>query len=186
MGREMKKAPKLRVGRVDWVAHQFLSGKGFATLGKLQPRAHTVTVLRSMFGGPDFISQKDAPAYIYGLIESGQIPCDDVSRLFQRGQSKKTKTKTGATVKRRLSKAQFDAFYKTKEWRVLRYKAILKYGRKCMACGDETSTIHVDHIKPRYSFPDLELDINNLQILCEDCNMGKGGWDRTDWREAAP
>ncbi len=44
--------------------------------------------------------------------------------------------------------------------------------------------LHVDHIKPRSKYPDLALDINNLQILCESCNLGKGAWDETDFREA--
>ncbi|MFC6439812.1 HNH endonuclease [Bowmanella sp. JS7-9] len=33
--------------------------------------------------------------------------------------------------------------------------------------------LHVDHVKPRAKFPELALDINNLQILCETCNLGK-------------
>ena len=33
--------------------------------------------------------------------------------------------------------------------------------------------IHVDHIKPKSKHWDLRLDINNLQVLCEDCNFGK-------------
>jgi len=60
--------------------------------------------------------------------------------------------------------------------------AIKQYGRKCMCCGATDSPIHVDHIKPRSKHPELELELSNLQILCEDCNMGKGGWDQTDWR----
>lgn len=51
-----------------------------------------------------------------------------------------------------------------------------------MACGQKKGFIHVDHIKPRSIFPSLELDISNLQILCEACNLGKGAWDQTDWR----
>ena len=26
------------------------------------------------------------------------------------------------------------------------------------------------------------LEITNLQILCHECNHGKGNWDQTDWR----
>lgn len=71
------------------------------------------------------------------------------------------------------------------EWRKLRYKALLEYGEKCMCCNAKKSDgvrIYVDHIKPRKKYPELALDINNLQILCEECNHGKGNWDETDWR----
>ena len=72
-------------------------------------------------------------------------------------------------------------------WRKLRLQALKRYGRRCGCCGavpneDNAVRIHVDHVKPRKHFPELALDINNLQVLCEDCNHGKGNWDRTDWR----
>jgi len=67
------------------------------------------------------------------------------------------------------------------EWRKLRYKVIKKFGAVCMCCRS-TDKIHVDHIKPRRKYPELALDFNNLQVLCEICNMGKSAWDETDWR----
>lgn len=76
-------------------------------------------------------------------------------------------------------------FYRTKEWRELRYKALIKYGRKCMCCGatpETGSVMHVDHIKPRSKYPELKLNLNNLQILCEDCNMGKLNHSSEDFR----
>lgn len=74
------------------------------------------------------------------------------------------------------------------EWRRVRMEALKKYGPRCMCCGATPATgavMNVDHIKPRKYFPHLALDINNLQILCEPCNHGKGNWDRTDWRSAS-
>ena len=70
-------------------------------------------------------------------------------------------------------------FYTSREWRELRYKALNKYGKRCSCCGatPETAILHVDHIKPRSTHPDLELDIDNLQVLCEDCNLGKSNKD---------
>lgn len=55
-----------------------------------------------------------------------------------------------------------------------------------MCCGATPATgavINVDHIKPRKKYPHLALEISNLQILCHDCNHGKGNWDETDWRK---
>jgi len=74
-------------------------------------------------------------------------------------------------------------FYKTREWRDVRYKALVKFGKKCQACGETGGYIHVDHILPRSKYPDKELDINNLQVLCEACNIGKSNTDTTDWRD---
>lgn len=75
-------------------------------------------------------------------------------------------------------------FYESDAWRTLRYKALQLHGRACQLCG-ATGRLHVDHIKPRSRYPELELTLSNLQILCADCNMGKGAWDDTDWRKGA-
>lgn len=75
-------------------------------------------------------------------------------------------------------------FYQTREWRELRYKALSTYGNRCKCCGASPrhgKLMHVDHIKPRSIFPEFALDINNLQVLCEDCNLGKSNTDQTAW-----
>lgn len=74
-------------------------------------------------------------------------------------------------------------FYLTREWRELRYSIFAKQGNKCQCCGSTSFPLHVDHIKPRSIHPELELDPNNLQILCESCNIGKSNKDATDWRK---
>ena len=79
-------------------------------------------------------------------------------------------------------KQQADAFYSSLEWRKLRYLTLKKYGKKCMLCNAVNTVLHVDHIKPLSKFWELRLDPNNLQVLCEDCNKGKGNWDETDFR----
>ncbi|CAB4152595.1 HNHc domain containing protein [uncultured Caudovirales phage] len=71
------------------------------------------------------------------------------------------------------------------EWRRLRMQALKLHGVKCQCCGASPSTgaiMNVDHIKPRKFFPGLALEITNLQVLCHECNHGKGNWDETDWR----
>ena len=75
-------------------------------------------------------------------------------------------------------------FYDTQEWMRLRYKALKLLGRRCSCCGAQGQEIeyHVDHIKPRSKYPNLELDLSNLQILCRACNLGKSNTDEIDWR----
>lgn len=81
-----------------------------------------------------------------------------------------------------------DPFLSSYEWATIRMRALKLYGSKCQCCGatsKDGSVINVDHIKPRRTHPELALDVTNLQILCGDCNKGKGNWDQTDWREHA-
>jgi hypothetical protein len=78
------------------------------------------------------------------------------------------------------------AFLASFEWKRLRVKAFEKYGRACLCCGATPATgavLNVDHVKSRRRRPDLALDLNNLQVLCGDCNHGKGNED-TDYRAA--
>ena len=79
-----------------------------------------------------------------------------------------------------------DKFLETFEWRRARMKALKRYGARCQCCGASPMTgavINVDHIKPRKLFPHLALSPDNLQVLCHECNHGKGNWDMTDWRK---
>jgi 5-methylcytosine-specific restriction endonuclease McrA len=83
------------------------------------------------------------------------------------------------------AKYSVDPFYESREWLAVRYQALMRYGARCMCCGAtrrDNAIIQVDHIKPRSRYPALALDIDNLQILCRDCNMGKSNTDATDWR----
>ena len=65
-------------------------------------------------------------------------------------------------------------FYSSQAWKNLRIKALAK-GNYCRACGRKPDKIvlHVDHILPRSIYPELALELSNLQILCADCNLGK-------------
>ena len=71
-------------------------------------------------------------------------------------------------------------------WTSLRYKAFRKYGKKCSLCGrssEDGLIMHVDHIKPQSKYPELSRDINNLQILCSECNIAKSNKYEDNWRE---
>lgn len=92
---------------------------------------------------------------------------------------------TSSSKKTRSNKQSSIDFYSSREWRILRYKVLVKYGAVCQCCGASRKNgaeIHIDHIKPRSKYPELELDINNLQCLCKECNLGKLHLDETDWR----
>lgn len=75
-------------------------------------------------------------------------------------------------------------FYLTRRWRDMRYDVLKENAAKqpdgkprCELCGMGARAgrpLHCDHIRPRSLFPWLELEKSNLQILCDDCNQGKG------------
>lgn len=74
-------------------------------------------------------------------------------------------------------------------WRALRMRVLAKFGSKCMCCGVTPAygaVMNVDHIRPRRKYPHLALVESNLQVLCGECNHGKGNWDETDWRPEHP
>lgn len=86
-----------------------------------------------------------------------------------------------------------EQFYRSWDWRTVRMEVLKERGARCECCGatpSDTDTsgklvkICVDHIKPLARYWHLRLDKTNLQILCDECNQGKGAWDETDWRAA--
>ena len=103
--------------------------------------------------------------------------------IVQRSKLKKHKNKEN---KKHQEYKHGDIFYKSDEWRSLRFKALKLNDGCCVLCGrskrKHNIILHVDHIKPRSKYPELELVLSNLQILCEDCNLGKSNKDDTDWR----
>jgi len=108
----------------------------------------------------------------------------DVEKLARLKQNKPSERKLGPS---KVKSGYLDGvdFYKTREWREIRYKALRNNDGRCELCGrgkKDGIILHVDHIKPRSRFPELELDLNNLQILCEDCNLGKSNKCTRDWR----
>ena len=86
-----------------------------------------------------------------------------------------------------LGKIEYSDFYTSTAWRQLRYLALKNAAASCQCCGTRAAPgfpLHVDHIKPRSRYPEFELNLDNLQVLCQNCNIGKGAWDDTDWRQS--
>ena len=78
-----------------------------------------------------------------------------------------------------VSFEQTKKFYNTGEWKALRKEYMEKNKAKnfkCNYCDENVSlkkSLNIDHIKPLKTHWHLRLDINNLQILCRDCNKFK-------------
>jgi hypothetical protein len=81
-----------------------------------------------------------------------------------------------------------DPFFQSREWLQLRYRTIEASNGNCSSCGNRHSApnpLQVDHIKPRSKYPELALTPSNLQVLCRQCNLGKGNKTEKDWRITA-
>ncbi|WP_458383768.1 HNH endonuclease [Staphylococcus caledonicus] len=74
-------------------------------------------------------------------------------------------------------------FYKSKKWRELREKVLLRDNYECQECKKEGivktidrtkhKSLDVDHIKELDSHPDLAYDMDNLVTLCVSCHNKK-------------
>ena len=92
-------------------------------------------------------------------------------------------------IRSRKTKGEGDEFYFSWEWRSLRYEVMKEQGRRCSCCGWKPTDgghnyLVVDHILPRRTHPSHELDKSNLQVLCNECNMGKGWKSKDDFRKS--
>jgi hypothetical protein len=71
------------------------------------------------------------------------------------------------------------------KWRQVRFEALRLSNGACCLCGaraKDGAVLHVDHIKPKSLHPELAFDVDNLQVLCADCNLGKGNRSDDDFR----
>lgn len=102
--------------------------------------------------------------------------------LRQELKTKNTQIVINNVVSTKKDASFKDPFFSSKEWRDIRFRVFLRDGRRCANCNASNTRLHVDHIKPRSKFPSLALDINNLQVLCEDCNLGKSNKYIVDFR----
>lgn len=97
-----------------------------------------------------------------------------------------TTKKSRSVSKCHTKEDKLTAFYNSWEWKRLSYAVKQERGRRCECCGAMPPDVRIitDHIKPIRHYWHLRLQRSNLQVLCEDCNRGKGSRDETDFRPA--
>lgn len=84
-----------------------------------------------------------------------------------------------------------DNFYTSPEWRKLRKMKLDEYDigfgiAVCQRCLVKFGELNADnleahHIMPRSKYPELELDPDNIVILCKPCNLQLGNSGTVDW-----
>jgi 5-methylcytosine-specific restriction endonuclease McrA len=118
-------------------------------------------------------------------VENQHLPIQKIPRVNKK-LAKRIREKA-----KEAAQADIDNFYHSWDWSQLRYKALQAYGRSCQCCGASQGDVTpqgnkvrivVDHIRPVRKHWNLRLEISNLQILCNECNMGKASHDETDYR----
>lgn len=73
----------------------------------------------------------------------------------------------------RKERKHLQAFYHTKEWRVVRQIVLSRDSYLCVMCKAQIAN-EVDHINPRCTTSKDEwLNPNNLQSLCKKCHSAK-------------
>ena len=98
-------------------------------------------------------------------------------RYRQIAERKQRAERNGEAATLFAATASSKAFYSSTRWLQIRFQAIQKYGRKCFSCGktpEHGAIIEIDHIRPRVLYPELAFDVSNMQVLCRECNGGKG------------
>lgn len=66
-------------------------------------------------------------------------------------------------------------FYASTAWLRLRAQFLAEHPlcHDCTAAGQDTAAEHVHHLKERKDHPDLALDWDNLEALCQRCHNSK-------------
>ena len=73
-------------------------------------------------------------------------------------------------------RAEFNRWRKSQDGQLWKKQQYQKQKDTCAICNQKIMLkgSHIDHIKPLSIYPDLALDISNLQITCWQCNIYKG------------
>lgn len=77
------------------------------------------------------------------------------------------------------------SFYDSLEWQSLSEQT-RQNNPFCIVCGSHGCRLFVDHIKPVKYFPELALDLANLQVLCAKCHAIKTANDKKLYANQTP
>lgn len=140
------------------------------------------------------ISRRKGSPYLWydftiaGVRYRGSTSTDDLrlANKFEKTMRKQALIDIQKKLAEKKSINRLLRYEKANEWKKLRYKVLKNSNGICSACGataHDGAKLHVDHIKPKKHYPELAFQEDNLQVLCADCNIGKGTKDTTDWRK---
>lgn len=78
---------------------------------------------------------------------------------------------------------KYDAFRTSPEGREWRDQQFKRYGHRCPECNKiiNRNNANIDHKYPRRFYPWLAWEIENLWVMCIDCNKAKGHLEWEDY-----
>lgn len=90
-------------------------------------------------------------------------------KLAMRGASREAKPRSRDRID------VWRRWYKTAEWRELRWSVLVDALFTCARCGivGQSSALVADHVTPHRGDRDLFFDRSNLQCLCKTCHDGE-------------
>lgn len=94
-------------------------------------------------------------------------------QLAPRGRQMKPRGQSGPSPVRSRDRVDaWRAWYKTAEWRALRWDVLVAALFTCRRCGiiGQSRDLVADHIKPHRGDRDLFFDRANMQCLCATCH----------------
>ena len=130
-----------------------------------------------LFGGGDYVMTLLKLCSCGKVIDASESKCEPC-------KGKKNERHQLYDKYRRDKKA--DAFYKSKEWQILRERALTRDLGLCQRCFKNrliTIADMVDHIVPIKVEWAFRLELGNLQSLCNRCHAIKTIEDKKKYRE---
>lgn len=118
------------------------------------------------------------------LVDQGQKYCPKHTTAPE--EEKRERNRYYDTYKR---DKEAEAFYNSKPWQIVRLKVKKRDNNLCVSCLRQHRLKRadvVDHIKPYEHFPELALDMDNLQCLCHRCHQAKTAEDKKRYAHLKP
>ena len=110
---------------------------------------------------------KTLGARIFNLqIKNGKIPINSAEILKGKNCKKARVTINSAEILKK-ARRQFSNNYNLKN------EIMSRDGRRCTFCKRKDVNLEIDHIKPIFLYPHLNLERSNLRVLCQKCNRSR-------------